>query len=81
TVALNPRIVTNDGKFGLLGGQFGFTLSGRAATSVVVEACDNPAAPSWVPVSTNLFNAQGSAQFSDPKPANQNGRFYRFRTQ
>lgn len=77
----NPRIVTGDGNFGLSAGHLGFTLAGAAGVSVLVEARENLGQPNWVPVSTNTFNAQGTAQFTDPAPAARPGRFYRFRTQ
>jgi len=79
TVAWSARIVSDDGQFGLPAGRLGFTLAGVAGVSVVVEACADLGQPIWAPVSTNTFNPQGKAQFSNPALADRPGRFYRLR--
>jgi hypothetical protein len=62
-----PRFTSN---------QFGFGLSGPAATSFVVEASTNLKV--WSPLSTNTFGA-GPFQFVDPGSTTNPIRFYRTR--
>ncbi len=80
-VSWNPAILTADGRLGLSAGHFGFTITGASGVPLIVEASDNLAQPNWAPVNTNICDAQGLAQFSDPAGAGGVGRFYRFRPQ
>ena len=69
-------ILTSGPGFGFSGGQFGFTLTGPAGRSVVVEASADLV--SWLPLWTNTF--AGSLNFSDSQSGVHPNRFYRART-
>jgi len=73
TVLWNPQFVP-DTTFGMQHNQFGFTLSGDASLTVVVES--SPDMIHWTPVATNSL-AGGSVYFSDPATTNAAGQFYR----
>jgi hypothetical protein len=77
-VEWSPQIQTGDASFGLSTSGFGFSVSGDANYSVVVEACTNLASGSWVSIQTNTLNG-GSAYFCDMQWTNYPGRFYRMR--
>jgi hypothetical protein len=74
----NPLILTSGSGFGVQSNAFGFIISWATDTSVVVEACTNPANPNWAPLKTNALTG-GWCYFSDPQWANYPGRFYRLR--
>jgi hypothetical protein len=61
------------------GGQFGFNINWASGQTVVVEACTNLSNPQWQPVYTNTFTT-GLDYFSDSRPANVPGYFYRLRS-
>jgi ribosomal protein S11 len=71
-----PLAITSSGaSFGFIGGQFGFSLTGPAWQSVVVETSTDLL--SWLPLWTNTFT--GTLQFSDPLSGGISHRFYRAR--
>ena len=65
---------TGAGAPGFTSNQFGFGISGPAASSFVVEASTNLKV--WSPLSTNTFGA-GLFQFLDPGSGTNPIRFYR----
>jgi hypothetical protein len=65
---------------GVIGGHFGFNITGPANTVIVVEACTNLTHPVWLPVSTNVLDGSGASSFSDPQSPSYPTRFYRFRS-
>lgn len=74
-----PRIVTDDGNFGVRGDQFGFNIAWWDANlPVVVEACPDLSAPVWSSLATNVF-VDGLSSFSDPQWTDYPVRFYRVR--
>jgi hypothetical protein len=81
TVLWNPRMLIDDGQFGLQAGKFGFTIHGAPDIPVVVEACFELANPGWTPVAFLTLNAEGTAQFTDPVAAMLPARAYRFRAE
>jgi hypothetical protein len=74
-----PVILTTAPSFGVQNNAFGFVISWAANTSVVVEACTNPAHPIWSAVGTNTLTS-GSSYFSDPQWTNYPVRLYRIRS-
>jgi hypothetical protein len=70
----NPQATT----FTTAGNQFGFSITGPANATIVVEACTNLANPIWVPISTSTLSGSGVGSFGDPQGANYPRRFYRF---
>jgi hypothetical protein len=74
--ALAVMSTSGAGAPGFTSNQFGFGLSGPAASSFVVEASTN--LQTWLPLSTNTFGA-GLFQFLDPGSATNPIRFYRTR--
>ena len=78
---LSAGMLKNDNQLGLQADRFGFTMSGVAGDSVVVEACEGVGKALWAPISTNTFNALGWAEFRDPNRADRPAKFYRFRQQ
>jgi BspA type Leucine rich repeat region (6 copies) len=62
--------------FTIVGGQFGFNITGPTNATIVVEASTNLVHPIWIPVGTNFLTG-GSSRFSDPDWTNYPGRFYR----
>jgi hypothetical protein len=79
TVLWNPRIVTDDGMFGVHAGHFGFTFMGAANVPVAIEACSDLGNPSWTTITNLTCGADGTVQFTDPEAADQPVRIYRFR--
>jgi hypothetical protein len=79
-VLWNPVIQTEDGSFGVQSNQFGFTITSTANIPVVVEACTNPANPTWIPLLAGTLT-NGSLYFSDPAWAYYPERFYRISAQ
>lgn len=75
---LAPRIqVTNESPaIGTNG--FGFSITGYSNQLVVVEACTNLAAPSWLPLQTNIIGTDINF-FIDPAWTNFPQRYYRLR--
>ena len=67
---------TGAGAPGFTSNQFGFGISGPAASSFVVEASTN--LHTWLPLSTNTFGV-GLFQFLDPGSVTNPIRFYRTR--
>ena len=77
-VLWNPQPQTTDGRFGVIGNQFGFNITGTTNIPIVVEACTNLGG-GWVPLqSLNLTN--GSVYFHDSLWTDTPGRFYRIRS-
>ncbi len=75
-VLWNPQIQTGGASFGVRLNGFGFNLTGTADIPVVIEACTNLVAWSWVPLqSCTLTN--GLVYFGDPQWRNYPNRFYR----
>jgi hypothetical protein len=72
----SPLILDNGTNFAVQNNVFGFTISGPANISVVVEASTNLSNPVWTPVQTNTL-ANGSFYFSEPLQTNSGGRYYR----
>ena len=75
----NTQVQPGDGSFGVQRNQFGFTITGSSNLVIMVEACTNPANPTWSPVGTNTLTG-GSSYFSDPQWTNYPARFYRLRS-
>ena len=57
---------------------FGFTITGSANATAVVETSTNLI--NWIPVSTNTL-VNGTSAFTDASPATGSARFYRVKTQ
>lgn len=75
----NPMVETSDGGPGVRQNGFGFYVTGTADIPLVIEACTNVAAPTWLPLQyCTLTN--GSIHFTDPQWAIQPSRFYRIRS-
>jgi hypothetical protein len=78
-VLWNPQIQAAGASFGIRLKGFGFNITGTADIPVVIEACTNPVAGSWVPLkSCTLTN--GLVYFGDPQWGNHPNRFYRIRS-
>lgn len=75
----DPRVLFDDGNFGVQANVFGFTIAGPIEQSIVVEACNDLLHPVWSPVQTNRL-IDGSAYFSDDQWTNYPGRLYRLRS-
>jgi hypothetical protein len=71
------RILVDEPSFGMQSGSFGFTVSGLAGGTVVVET--SPDMAGWTPVATNA-NFSGSYLFTDSQRANSR-KFYRARVE
>jgi hypothetical protein len=71
-------ILTDDARLGFSNRCFGFSLSGAAGNTVIVEGSTN--AVDWRPLQTNTLGAS-PAYFSDPGSVNMARRFYRARLQ
>jgi hypothetical protein len=52
-------------------------FAGVPNETYVVEAATNPAAPVWVPLSTNVAGPNGLWNYTDPAAASYPSRFYR----
>ena len=74
-----PVVLNNGPGFGVQNNEFGFTISWATNTSVVVEACMDPASPAWTPIATNALSG-GTSYFSDAQWTNYPARFYRVRS-
>jgi len=75
-----PQIQVHDDSFGIRTSGFGFNVTGYSNQIVVVEACADLAAPSWLPMQTNTIG-DGPTYFVAPDWTNHPRRFYRVRTQ
>ena len=75
----NPLVLNRDPSFGVQASGFGFTISWATNRSVVVEAANNLATPTWSPLATNALTG-GTSYFSDPEWTNNPARFYRIRS-
>jgi hypothetical protein len=78
-VLWNPRILTDDGLFGINAGQFGFTFMGAANVPVAIDASSDLGNRSWTTVTNLTCGADGTVQFTDPDAGDQPVRTYRFR--
>lgn len=79
SVLWNPQIQTGDASFGVRQNGFGFNIIGTTNIPVVIEACTNLGAGSWIPLqSCTLTN--GLVYFGDPQWTNYPRRFYRIRS-
>lgn len=75
-VLWNPPIKTTKGSFGIINGQFGFTISGPTNTPIVIQARTNLTSGTWSNVqSCSITN--GSIYFADSAWTNYPDRFYR----
>ena len=74
--ALAVMSSSGEGAPGFTSNQFGFGISGPAASSFVVEASTN--LQTWQPLGTNIFGAE-LFQFVDPGSITNPIRFYRTR--
>ncbi|MSU63381.1 MAG: hypothetical protein EXS31_13465 [Pedosphaera sp.] len=79
TVLWNPQASAHAPDFGVKNGKFGFTITGTAGITVVVEACESLTNPVWVPLGTNTLTG-GSSSFSDATWDTQPSRLYRLRS-
>jgi hypothetical protein len=79
TALWRPSIQTDDASFGVRTNQFGFNIAWASGTTVIVEACANPANPIWTPLQTNILTSD-LVYFSDPNWTNSPERFYRVRS-
>jgi len=73
-----PVILTTAPNLGVLGNEFGFTISWATNASVAVDVATDLGSPTWSAVSTNVLS-EGVTQFSDADRADQPSRFYRLR--
>ena len=71
-----PQIVTFDGSFGFLAGQFGFNVLAAASRTIAVDGSSNLV--DWTPLFTNAIGG-GLFYFSDSAWTNYPARFYRAR--
>jgi len=79
TVLWNPQTQSANNNFVAGVSQFGFNIVGTADIPIVIEACANLGAGSWVPLqSCTLTN--GSIYFSDPQSLTLPARIYRIRS-
>jgi len=72
----SPKIITDDGSFGLQTNVFGFNVSGAYGAKIAVDSSTNLA--NWVALVTNTVNGK-PFYFSDPTFSNSPARFYRAR--
>jgi hypothetical protein len=75
-VLWNPKIQASGTNFGFRNSSFGFTVTGPASSSVIVQAASDLANGTWTNVQS-LTLSNGTANFIDPAPANTPARFYR----
>jgi hypothetical protein len=78
-VLWNPQIETGDASFGVRLNGLGFNITGTADIPVVIEACTNRVAGSWVPLQSCTVT-NGLVYFGDPQWGNYPNRFYRIRS-
>jgi len=73
-----PKIILNNGNFGLQNQQFGFDFIASTGTTVVIDTSTNLV--DWLPLGTNVL---GTAQnhFIDQRPPTEACEFYRLRAQ
>ena len=76
TVLWTLEALTDDARFGVRNGQFGFTFTWASDRVMVVEAATDLAHPIWTPVSTNTLTG-GTSTFSDPDWASHPALLYR----
>jgi alpha-tubulin suppressor-like RCC1 family protein len=76
TVPTPPRILVNDGSFGVVSNHFGFNVTGTAGQVVIVEGSTNLL--NWQSLQTNTLGS-GPFYFSDPATGAFRWRFYRVR--
>jgi len=69
-----PFIITTDGHFGFTNGLFGFSVSGSARQTLVIQESTNSL--DWVPLQTNIL-ASDLLYFVDSRSTNFSSRFYR----
>lgn len=74
TALWNPQAQTSGTSFGVKTNRFGFSITGTANITIVVEASTNLV--NWSPVSTNTLTS-GTSYFSDPQWINYPSRYYR----
>ena len=79
TMLWNPQAQTTDGSFGVGQNRFGFNIAGTAGIPIVVEACTNLVARSWVSLQSGTLT-NGLVYFGDPQWTNYPGRYYRIRS-
>lgn len=72
----SPKIITDDGSFGLQTNVFGFNVSGAYGAKIAVDSSTNLA--NWVALVTNTVNGN-PFYFSDSTFSNSPARFYRAR--
>jgi hypothetical protein len=78
-VLWNPKMVTDDTRFGVQSNQFGFNIAGTTNIPIVVEGASNLASGPWTALqSCTLTN--GLVYFSDPQWTSYHSRFYRIRS-
>jgi hypothetical protein len=78
-VLWNPEARSDDGRFGVREGQFGFTIHGNPGITVVVEACADLKSPTWVSLGTHVLT-DGSSYFNDSEWKGYPQRCYRLRS-
>ncbi len=71
----NPEFRLQAHDFGVSGSQFGFNITNSADLPVVIESCDDLAAPVWTPLRTVTLT-NGLFSFSEPVQSNAPARFY-----
>jgi hypothetical protein len=79
TKVWQPRILTDKASLGVLTNQFGFEVNWASGKKIVLEACSDPAHPTWFPVLTNTLAAD-VVYLSDPAWTISTARFYRIRS-
>jgi hypothetical protein len=78
TTGWSAQVQTSGASFGMRSNSFGFTIIGNSSLGVLVEACTNLAAQTWLTVTTNTLPG-GSSYFSDVQCISYPRRFYRLR--
>jgi len=79
TALWKPKVLTDDGSFGVGTNSFGFHINWASGMNVVVDACTNLVNPIWLPLQTNTL-ANDSSYFNDPLWTNYSSRYYRLRS-
>jgi hypothetical protein len=75
TVSLPPPVIfSTNSTIGFSNGQFGFSFSGPAGSTVVIEGTTSLG--DWLPLQTNVLG-NGPVYFSDPASSSLTTRFYR----
>jgi Domain of unknown function (DUF5122) beta-propeller len=70
-----PKILTDDGSFGVVSNRFRFNIVSFPGQAVVTEATTNLV--QWIPIQTNLVGDPGIFMFQDLKSDVYSRRFYR----